>query len=121
MVIDRLTKEIDLCLPDGRRLPADIDAEEDIEGNETNYIVAVRWDGRTVVKRSKDGFFGALKRVRLELEKDGLLLHCFGASKNVHQSGMQASMGPGILAYRLTLGRQALSEDVVNIFDSDEN
>jgi len=65
-------------------------------------------------------FFEALKQLRLELEKTDALLHCFGASENVYPSGMQGSMGPAVLAYKMRIGSPALRQDIVNIFEADE-
>jgi len=65
-------------------------------------------------------FFEALKQLRLELEKTDALLHCFGASENVYPSGMQRSIGPAVLAYKMRIGSPALRQDIVNIFEADE-
>ena len=46
--------------------------------------------------------------------------HCNGASLDVFPSGMARSMGGGLRAYRLTLGKQALREDLVDIFELDD-
>ncbi len=69
---------------------------------------------------SKRDFFEALRQLRLDLEKSGALLCCFGASENVYPSGMQRDMGPAVGAYKMTLGAQALRRDIVNIFEADE-
>lgn len=45
--------------------------------------------------------------------------HCKGAKVNVHPSRATSQMSSGLLAYELTLGKQALREDLVNIFDYD--
>jgi hypothetical protein len=61
-----------------------------------------------------------LKQLRLDLEKTDALLYCFGASENVYPSGMQKSMGPAVLAYKMRIGFPALRQDIVNIFEADE-
>lgn len=58
----------------------------------------------------------ALAAVRLESEKEGLLPECYGAGLNVYPSRMSRSMGAGMKAYRMTMGKQALTENLVSIF-----
>lgn len=108
--------EVDLVMEDGSRETVSIEIEE----IRSTFRVAVNYGEQQIVGESDRGFFYALLKLRIALEKKGALLHCFGASEDVCQSGMQESMGPGILAYRTTLGRQALSKDIVNIFESDD-
>ena len=56
--------------------------------------------------------------IRRELETDRILLHCYGASRNVYPSGMGRDMGAGLKAYKLTIGKRARMEDLVFIFDT---
>jgi len=67
---------------------------------------------------SAEDFFEAFAQVRIQLEPDHLIPFCYGASLNVFPSGMSRSMASGLKAYRLTKGRQALTKDLVFIFDS---
>jgi hypothetical protein len=46
---------------------------------------------------------------------------CNGAAKNVYPSPMQISMGTGRFAYKQYIGKQARTEDVVDIFDCDNS
>ena len=62
--------------------------------------------------------FAALTQLRRELEATGRLLVCNGSSLDVYPSGMSRSMGAGQKAYRLTMGRQALTADLVSIFET---
>lgn len=64
-----------------------------------------------------ENYFDALALVRQQLEKLELSIKCYGALKNVFPSPMIQSMGEGRKAYRLTMGKQALAEDLVDIFD----
>lgn len=66
-------------------------------------------------------YFEALVEVRRKLEADGFLLVIAGARADVWPSAMSRGMGCGQLAYRMTLGRQALSTDLVDIFAPDES
>jgi hypothetical protein len=120
-IVDHFTERVDLVHSDGSRSPAGLYIEERIENGEMLYTITLLHNGRTVGGRSERGFFHALQNLRLELEKDNILLHCFGASEDVYPSGMQVSMGPASSAYRMRLGEPALRRDIVWIFASDDS
>lgn len=44
---------------------------------------------------------------------------CKGAKVRVHPSRASSQMSAGLMAYELTLGKQALRENLINIFDYD--
>jgi len=71
-----------------------------------------------VIEASSSDYFEAFCRIREQLEPDGLIPFCYGASLNVFPSGMARDMSAGLSAYRLTIGRHASREDVVRIFDA---
>src|SRR5262249_31979724 len=55
--------------------------------------------------------------LRLQVENDNILLHCFGASENVYPSGMQIE-GGAITAWRTYMGRQAsIEDDIVTLLN----
>jgi hypothetical protein len=64
-------------------------------------------------------FFEALAQLRKKLEAENIWLLCNGAVENVYPSAMARSMGGGLKAYKLTLGKQAKTEDMVSIFEGD--
>jgi hypothetical protein len=64
--------------------------------------------------------FEAFCEIRRGLENRQIYPLCAGATQNVFPSGMSRSMGGGLMGYRLSLGKQALREDLVNIFDEVE-
>jgi len=68
-----------------------------------------------------DDFFETLLSVRARLELKGLLVGVLGASRDVWPSAMSRQMGGGLKAYRMVLGKQALSEDLVDIFEVSSN
>jgi hypothetical protein len=70
-----------------------------------------------LIEASADDFFDALCAIRLQLERDGLVPFCYGASLNVFPSRMSREMALGKAAYRMTEGKQALRSDLVKIFD----
>jgi hypothetical protein len=59
-----------------------------VEGKEI-YRISLEQGTEVRTAESGEDFFEALKELRQELEKNGALLHCFGASENVYPSGMQ--------------------------------
>lgn len=61
-------------------------------------------------------FFEALCLIRLELEKEGLNLLCYGSSLNVYPSRMAREMGAGLKAYKMTMSRRTSMSDLVDIF-----
>jgi hypothetical protein len=115
--MDMETQLVELLGVDGQRIQAEFiiwDADPD---NPDNIKLALRFANRKVVF-SADDYFSAMCSIRLELEQDGLLLNCYGASRNVRPSPMSIDMGAGEKAYRLKLGEQAHIVDLVSIFDS---
>lgn len=77
----------------------------------------VEVSGNVFVAAAAD-FFEALVGVRGQLEPAGWLLDVYGSSRNVWPSGMCRQMGHGRSAYRMTMGKPALKEDLVNIFET---
>ena len=93
--------------------------EEDLEDDEMVKL-SLRFRDREITKTDTD-FFSALCSIRRELEKENLMIACYGASKNVYPSPMLRSMGYGDKAYKLTMGKPARQEDIVSLFDSDKD
>lgn len=54
-------------------------------------------------------------------EHYNIIFLCKGAKINVHPSSMSSQMSLGVKAYELTMGKYASRNDVVNIFDYEEN
>ena len=85
--------------------------------NEHDDLCALicRYRGKEIEAQAED-FFEALCEVRLKLEVEGLIPFCYGASLNVYPSAMSRQMSLGKAAYRMTLGKQALRSDMVQLF-----
>lgn len=80
-------------------------------------IVVVRFeDGREFSGRGGDVYSAFLN---LRDGMPGYIFQCKGAKINVHPSRMSSQMGAGLMAYELSLGRQARRADLVNIFAPD--
>ncbi|GAA5120747.1 hypothetical protein GCM10023212_14840 [Luteolibacter yonseiensis] len=69
-----------------------------------------------VLEESATDYFEAFRLVRLRLEEENLIPFCYGASLNVHPSGMCRDMGAGLKAYRMSMGRRVDRNDLVDIF-----
>ena len=64
-------------------------------------------------------FYRCFGRVRKD--KPHIQFLCKGSKVNVHPSSMSAQMSLGLKAYELTLGKKPSANDVIYIFDYDEN
>lgn len=64
-----------------------------------------------------ENYFYALVELRKKLEIQNIKLLCKGCSEHVYPSPMILSMGDAVMAYKLTLGKQAFQKDLVNIFE----
>lgn len=63
--------------------------------------------------------YECLGLIRAEFPETKFL--CKGAKLNVHPSRMSSQMSAGLIAYELRLGIPSEPEDIVNIFDYEEN
>jgi hypothetical protein len=63
--------------------------------------------------------YACLASVRSDLPH--IVFLCKGAKINVMPSKMASQMSAGLVAYEMTLGKQASCEDIVHIFDYEEN
>jgi hypothetical protein len=95
------------------------------EDDETAVLTTEPRDGRChitfrfrdrVIEASATDYFKAFSQIRLQLEPDGLIPFCYGASLDIFPSGMGRDMGSGLVAYRITIGRTP--DTLVRIFDT---
>lgn len=64
-------------------------------------------------------FYRCFGRVRED--NTNIQFLCKGSKINVHTSSMSSQMSLGLKAYELTLGKASSTNDVIYIFDYDEN
>jgi hypothetical protein len=88
----------------------------EINDVENRCLLTCRYRDKTISSEATD-FFDALASIRRQLQRDGLMPYCYGASLNVFPSGMARDMGQGLRAYKLTLGKHARTTDLADIFD----
>ena len=74
-------------------------------------------DGENVISSEAEHFWGALIKLRKILETQNIRLYCKGCARNVYPSPMILDMGDARVAYKMTLGKRVLKEDLVSIFD----
>ncbi len=86
------------------------------EGPGRECLLRLTYESRQL-KAAGGDYFEALCTIRLQLEKLGHSIRCYGASRNVYPSGMARDMGAGLKAYRLQKGHAASMADLVSIFD----
>ena len=73
---------------------------------------------RTIYFSKSDNIFDSVLELRKKLELKNIYLLCNASAINVYPSGMQKEFG-GTKAYKLQMGKQATLNDVVDIFDYD--
>jgi hypothetical protein len=88
-----------------------------VESEENDIITVEAKFGNNVVKVEEEYYFTALQELRRKLFKKGVEICCYGAKKNVYPSPMMMNSSK---AYLLTMGKQAKTEDIVEIFESCE-
>jgi hypothetical protein len=109
-------RPVTLISSDVRAVPGEFLLWEESPGDADRVRLAVKFGGEEIA-READDFFSALCSIRTGLEAAGLMLRCYGSSRNVHPSGMSRGMGTGERAYRLYPGQRGRASDVVDIFD----
>lgn len=80
-------------------------------------LLRLEFSGDAIEVRTSSCWDG-LNSIRQQLEEQSIIPVCYGASENVHASGMSASMGRGDRAYKLTLGVAGRTADLVGIFEA---
>jgi hypothetical protein len=102
-----------------RLIGADEEERAVITEHELNDVckLTCTYRGKSIETEAAD-FFEALCLIRRQLEPEGLIPFCYGASLNVYPSGMARDMGAGLKAYRLTKGTHTRRTDLVEIFEA---
>ncbi|RWM20427.1 MAG: hypothetical protein EOR73_15105 [Mesorhizobium sp.] len=69
-----------------------------------------------VIEAEEEDYFEALFQIRQQLEVEGLLPFCYGASGNVYPEGTVIEMSRGLIACKVKMGQLPQKADLVNIF-----
>ncbi|WFP74832.1 hypothetical protein [Mesorhizobium sp. WSM4906] len=70
-----------------------------------------------VIEAEEDDYFEALCQIRKQLEVEGILPFCYGASYNVFPEGTVTGMSRGLVVCKVKKGERPRESDLVNIFD----
>jgi hypothetical protein len=111
------TKPVEVLLPDKTVIHGTFLLWNEVPNNRKLGRIVFRLKD-SEFSASNVSFFHALRDIRLELEKENLLLKCYGSSRQVWPSGMGLSMTRGEKSYRHYFGKKGDIKDVVSIFDS---
>jgi hypothetical protein len=114
---DARLQSVEIVLPDGSTTEGTFHIWRMDPANNHKVKLMLAYSGKELTAIEYD-YFTAMVGIRRELEKDGIRLRCYGASKNVYPSRMAIEMGAGAEAYKKTLGQSANTSDLVSIFDS---
>lgn len=69
------------------------------------------------IEAEEEDYFEALFLIRQQLEVDGLLPFCYGASGNIYPEGTVIGMSRGLIVCKVKTGQLPQENDLVNIFD----
>jgi hypothetical protein len=108
---------VELIDRNGEMIPAELHLQDEDPENPDLVRLSLRFAGKELTSIHEE-WFEAMRALRRELEQSGLLLKCYGASRNVYPSPMSRSMGGGHKAYKLRMAEPAKLEDLVSIFDT---
>lgn len=70
-----------------------------------------------IIEAEEDDYFEALCQIRKQLEVEGILPFCYGASCNVFPEGTVTEMSRGLVVCKVKTGEHPKKSDLVNIFD----
>ena len=99
------------CLINGDVYNAVLELQED-----NNCSIRFTVENNTYSSEAEH-FWGALIKLRKQLEEHDIRLLCQGCCRNVYPSPMILDMGDARKAYKMTLGKHVKMEDLVFIFD----
>src|SRR4051794_14551134 len=80
-------------------------------------VIRIWWPGGQAEGRGTDAF-AALQRARAQLESNGLVPVCYGASRRAVVTGMARDMGRGRKVYHTQLGRPVHRDQLVKLLAS---
>ena len=113
-------KIVKLLWKEGRYTEELLEIYEEAPDDEDFVLLKMKLTDEVISFKSEN-CFQALEQLRHYLEQKNIQIQCNGAALNVYPSPMALSMGVGRLSYKLHLGRQAKMEDLVDIFNCDED
>lgn len=119
-IVNCENKNIKLYMNDGKLFDGILTLYEESPDDEEMVLIVLSILGHTI-SYQHENFFQALQSLRQNLEEKKIQIMCNGAALNIYPSQMQLSMGSGRLAYKLKFGKPAISEDIVDIFECEDD
>lgn len=113
-------KVINLHRNEGEIIEGILRLYEESPDDEDMVLIELTLNSNTISFQD-ESFFQAFQALRRYLEERHIQIMCNGAAINVYPSPMQLSMGVGRSAYKLHVGKPSATEDIVDIFDYEEN
>ncbi|WHY85924.1 hypothetical protein QNH39_25670 [Neobacillus novalis] len=113
-------KIVKLRWKDGKFTEELLEIYEEAPDDEDFVLLKMKLTNEVLSVKSEN-CFQALEQLRQYLEQMNIQIQCNGAALNVYPSPMALSMGVGRKAYILSLGRRAKTDDLVDIFECDED
>lgn len=113
--------EINLKTEDGRILPAIVDygwrdCPDENRYRHTKCRIKLKWSEGEIEQIAID-FFTAFCQIREQLDLQGLLPMCYGASRRVIITGMARDMGMGLKVYKVQPDGSTSIKHLAYIFD----
>ncbi len=99
----------------------ELEAEITVNEYDDESVELILSGNDILLQANSDNAFDALTLLREKAARLSISLNCYGSALNVYPSGMSKSMGIGDKAYKLTLGKQSLLSDIVDIFESEDD
>lgn len=112
-------REVEVELLDGKIVPAKFVLEGEPPEKDEAVKLSLQFEGRESTKSDND-YFAAMCSIRRTLEAEGIVLRCYGASRNVYLPPTSRFLW-GTKAYKLQFGLPSAAENVVSIFDLGED
>ncbi|WP_229389535.1 hypothetical protein [Lysinibacillus sphaericus] len=119
-IVNCENKNIKLYMNDGKIFDGILTLYEESPDDEEMVLIVLSILGHTI-SYQHENFFQALQSLRQNLEEKKIQIMCNGAALNIYPSQMQLSMGSGRLAYKLKFGKPAISKDIVDIFECEDD
>ena len=118
--INQDVREIEVLKSDGSRIPGTLTlwTESPSEADRVELLLETGGATFSVVERD---FWKALVGLRELMEHKDLRPVVYGASRNVTSSDKSVEVSHGLYGYRLTLGKLAVREDLVHIFETGDD
>ncbi|MDB6130423.1 MAG: hypothetical protein JWM04_1530 [Verrucomicrobiales bacterium] len=111
------TYTVEIILPPSKIVTGNFVLLSEDPNNPKVARLTLCFEGRETSKVGTS-FDYALNSIREELEKGGILLKCWGSSRNVWPSSVTSGMGRVGRAYRRYMGKKPAQDDIVVIFES---